>query len=204
MLLVVSGASGVGKSTVRTKAATALPDTFEAVELYHLDEPPAVPTLAWRQEVVELAAQRALELDKEGRHLLLCGDPVPAGEALAVPTAENLDIAVCLLHADKPSQLERIREREEPPEVQQLHSAFADWLLRHATDPTYLTEVVQTNGWDQMRWERWVGRPNDGAWAMTVIDTSPLSPEDVARQVIQWCHEAVAGKAPVFRAGWYR
>lgn len=189
---------------MRMKASAVLPDTFEAVELYHLDEPPAAPTLSWRQEVVELAAQRALELEEEGRHLLLCGDPVPAGEALAVPSAEDLDIAVCLLHADESSQLERIREREEPPEIQEMHARFADWLLTHATDPSYMTNVVQGEGWGQMRWDRWVGRPNDGAWAMTVIDTSQQSPEDVAKQVIQWCHDAVAGEAPVFRGGWFR
>jgi hypothetical protein len=37
-----------------------------------------------------------------------------------------------------------------------------------------------------------------------VIDTSRLAPVEVAQRVSAWCRDAVAGRAPVFRAGWFR
>lgn len=204
MLLVVSGASGVGKSTARIKVAAELGDEFEAVELYHLDQPPASPTMPWRQRTVETAVQRAIALDKEGRHLLLCGDPVPAGEVLAAPSADQIDVSVCLLDADETAQTERIREREEPPEVMQLHLMFAEWLRKHATDPSHRPHVLTHDSWDKMQWDRWMDRPDDGSWAMRVIDTSRRESDDVATQVLRWCRDSVAGQAPVFRAGWFR
>ncbi|MHA6623917.1 hypothetical protein ACU61A_00780 [Pseudonocardia sichuanensis] len=39
---------------------------------------------------------------------------------------------------------------------------------------------------------------------MTVVDTSRLLPEQVGAEVVDWCGRAVAGDAPVFRAGWFR
>lgn len=69
MLLLLSGASGAGKSSVR-----------EAIELRHLGAIPTTPDLEWRQRVAERAVLRAKALDEEGRHLLLAGDPVAPGE----------------------------------------------------------------------------------------------------------------------------
>ncbi|MGY4651081.1 hypothetical protein [Mycobacterium sp. URHB0021] len=36
-------------------------------------------------------------------------------------------------------------------------------------------------------------------WQITVIDSSPLSPADTSRLVLQWIRDAVSGRAPVFR-----
>jgi len=44
MLLLITGASGVGKSTVRELIAPNLTPLVESVELAHLSPVPAVPT----------------------------------------------------------------------------------------------------------------------------------------------------------------
>jgi hypothetical protein len=204
VLLLVSGASCVGKTTARQRAATILGEAFDAVELAHLAAIPPVPTVAWRQQTVEVAVQRAIALASEGRHLLFAGDPIPAGEVLAAPSADQVDIAACLLDADAASQNARLDARRDPPELRDLHLSFAAWMRRHATDPAHVPEAVTTGAWPEMRWERWVGAPVAAErWAMTVIDTSRRSPDDVGRAVADWAQSAVRGHAPVFRAGWH-
>ncbi|TQM15999.1 hypothetical protein [Pseudonocardia kunmingensis] len=209
MLLLVSGASGVGKTTARLHARHLferrhLDGAYETAELFTLGPIPAVPTVAWRQEQVEAAVRRAIALEAEGRHLLFAGDPVPVGEALAAPSADRIDIAACLLDVDEDAHLARLAKRNEPEELIPLHRGFATWLRAHATDPGHVPEAVTTDAWPEMRWGRWVGRAPGPEWAMTVVDTSRLLPEQVGAEVVDWCGRAVAGDAPVFRAGWFR
>ncbi|MEU4315901.1 hypothetical protein [Nocardia sp. NPDC024068] len=204
MLLLVSGASCVGKSTARVAAAPLLGDTVDTAELFTLGPIPAVPTIEWRQRQVEVAVRKAVELDRAGRHLLFAGDPVPAGEALAAPSADLIDIAVCLLDANEEALTARLRARRDPAELLPRHLTFAEWLRRHASDPTYVPEAVTTDAWPEMRWQRWVGRGDIAdRWAMSVIDTSALARHDVARELAAWCRAATAGEAPVFRKGWH-
>lgn len=204
MLLLVTGASGVGKSTARIGAAKLLDDSFEDVELWHLGPIPPVPTVVWRQQMAEEAVRRAVVLEKDGRHLLLAGDPVAAGEVLAAPSADRIDVAVCLLDADAKSQTARLRAMKQPEEWLPNNLGFADWMRIHAVDPSYVPEAITTNGWERMRWERWVGRPADDTWAMTVLDTSERDSAEVAEFVADWCRKAVRGRVPVFRAGWFQ
>jgi len=203
MLLLVTGASGVGKSTARIHAMRLLDASFEAVELAHLGPIPPVPTVRWRQQQAEVAVRRAIELEKESRHLLLAGDPIAAGEVLAAPSAEQVDVAVCLLDADARSQSARLDARQDPPEIRHLHHGFADWMRAHAADPSYVPEAVTNDSWESMVWDRWVGRPPGPEWAMTVIDTSTMAGEEVGSTVAEWCRRAVRGEVPVFRAGWH-
>jgi len=204
MLLLVSGASGVGKTTARLAAAPLLSKTVETAELFTLGPIPAVPTIAWRHQLVEVGVQKAIELDRVGQHLLFAGDPVPAGEVLAAPSADQIDIAVCLLDADESAQTARLQARRDPPELLSRHVQFADWMRRHATDPTHVPEAVTTDAWSGMCWQRWVGRDDlADRWMMSVIDTSALDVHDVARALVGWCHSALAGDAPVFRRGWH-
>jgi energy-coupling factor transporter ATP-binding protein EcfA2 len=100
MFLLITGASGVGKTTVRRLLAPALMPLVECVELTDLVPRPARITKVWRQQTAEVAVRRAIELQASDRHLLLAGDPVPAAEVVAAPSAPELDaIAVCLLDA---------------------------------------------------------------------------------------------------------
>ncbi len=204
MLLLVSGASGVGKTTARLHARTLLGDRYEDAELCTLGPIPEVPTSAWRQQQTEAAVRRAIELAEEGRHLLLAGDPIPAGEVLGAPSADRVDVAVCLLDADRESQSARLEARGDPPDLRERHHAYAAWLRAHATDPGHVPEAVTTDGWPEMRWDRWIHRSPGPKWQMTVIDTSARAPAEVGRAVAEWCRAAVAGEAPVFRAGWHR
>lgn len=203
MLLLVTGASGVGKTTARIHATKLLDSTFEAAELWHLGPIPAVPTVRWRQQQVDVAVRRATELAREGRHLLLAGDPIPAGEVLAAPSAGEVDVAVCLLDADARSQSARLDARNDPPELRHLHLGFADWMRVHAVDPSYVPEAVTTDSWEQMRWDRWVGRAPGPEWAMTVIDTTGVPAEQVGEEVADWCRRAVRGEVPIFSPGWH-
>lgn len=204
MLLLISGVSGVGKSTARLRLRERLGDRFESHELCTLGPVPDVPTVAWRQQQAEVAVRRTLELEAEGRHVLLAGDPVPAGEVLAAPSADRIDVAVCLLDVDEPSLHARLDGRADPPEWRHRHLAFADWLRRHATDPTHLPDVVTTDAWPEMVWDRWVGRSDlVDVWSMTVLDTSHRDPGDVADRLADWCQAALDGGVPVFRRGWH-
>ena len=87
MLLLVSGASGSGESTVRQRVAPMLGDGFEAAECHDFAAAPDPPTKAWRQWTAELAVRRAIGLQREGRSLLLSGDPIAPGEVVAARSA---------------------------------------------------------------------------------------------------------------------
>jgi hypothetical protein len=196
MFLLITGASGTGKSSARAAIAAELEPEVVCVELGDVVPIPAWPTLAWRQEATEAVVRLALEHQAEGRHLLLSGDPVAPGEVLAAPSADRLDwIRACLLHADPEAQEARLRGRGDPAALFPDHVAFAAWMRGHAEDPSHAPEVLTTSGWDQMRWERWIDRPaDDPGWNVTTIDTSPLTLEEVAAEVLAWTRASLRGE----------
>jgi hypothetical protein len=197
-LLLVTGASGVGKSTVRAVVAPELSPAVECVELLDLTPGPEAMTRVWRQQTAEAAVLRAIELQESGRHLLLAGDPVPAAEIVAAPSAPNLEaIAVCLLDATPEAQAARLAARGDPPALLVHHQAFAEWMRRQASDPLHMTHVVADGGWERMRWERLEQLTED--WSMHTIDTTHLSICEVADAVIDWCRGALAGDGPILR-----
>jgi energy-coupling factor transporter ATP-binding protein EcfA2 len=202
MFLLITGASGAGKSTVREAVAPALAPAVESVELRDLVSIPAFPTVAWRQRATEAAVRRALELQADGRHLLLSGDPVAAGEVLATPSAGALDgIAVCLLDISAPAQTERLVHRGDDRRLLPHHHAFAEWMRGHARDPRHMPHVLTTNGWEAMRWDRLsVAESTDGSWGTEVVDASTLSRDQVAAEVLAWCHRALNADAPILCA----
>ena len=63
-----------------------------------------------------------------------------------------------------------------------------------------MPHVLSTNGWDPMHWER-LGKldPSNGGWAVHVIDTSELSTDEVAEQVLTWCRRALEDQAAAMR-----
>ena len=201
MFLLVTGASGAGKSTARELIAGELAPLVECVELRHLAAMPALPTIDWRQRTAEAAVQRAVALQREGRHLLLAGDPVAAGEVCAAPSAGALDaIAVCLLDVDAEAQAARLARRGDDPRQFVHHQAFAAWTRAHARDPQHMRNVLSAGGWEEMRWQRLDHLdPATGDWAMHVIDGSERSETDVAHEVLTWCRRALAGRAPTIR-----
>lgn len=202
MFLLVTGASGAGKSTVRRLLADKLAPEVECVELAHVVSIPALPTKAWRQRATEAVVQRALTLQATGRHLLLAGDPVAAGEVIAAPSADELDaIAVCLLDVEPQVQAMRLERRGDDPRLLGDHQAFAAWMRAHARDPGHMPHVLSAGGWEAMRWERLSGLdPASGAWGMHVLDTSAHTTDTVADLLLAWCRRALRGQAPQIRA----
>jgi hypothetical protein len=202
MFLLVTGASGAGKSTVRREVERELSPEVECVELHDVVGAPAFPDIAWRQQATEAVVQLAVRLQAEGTHLLLSGDPVAAGEVLAAPSAGELHgIAVCLLDVSPDAQTARLAQRGDDPALLPHHHAFAEWMRGHANDPRHMPHVLSTNGWGAMRWERWTGiDPTNGNWGMEVLDTSELSPGQVAAEIVTWCRRALCGDAPVLYA----
>jgi hypothetical protein len=198
MLLLVTGASGVGKSTARAMVQPDLSPHVECVELLDLTPRPNIVSRAWRQQTVETAVRRAIELQASGRHLLMCGDPVPAVEVVAAPSATELDaIAVCLLDVAADAQSERLAARGDDPALLPHHQAFAEWMRRQATDPLHMPHVVSDGGWEPMRWERLQSLADD--WKMHVIDTTQMTKQDVAGALLDWCRRALASDAPALR-----
>jgi hypothetical protein len=201
VLLLLTGASGVGKTSARIAIMPELAPRVECLELSDLAPvSPTQMTRVWRQQTVEQAVRRAIELQPGGRHLLLAGDPVPAAELVAAPSSPELAaVAVCLLDADAESQAARLRARGDAAGLALLpdHQAFADWMRHQAADPLYMPHVVSEGGWDAMRWER-LERVTD-RWQMRVIDTSSVAKSEVAADVLRWCREVLAGTAPAFR-----
>ena len=198
VLLLISGASCAGKTSVRTAIAAALEPAVAAVELRHFGAVPDPPTLEWRQRMAEEAVLAALRLDDAGRHLLLAGDPVAPGEVLAAPSAPMVDIAVCLLDVRERAQRERLRRRGDPEELFGRHVAFADWMRRHARDPRHMPHVLSTDGWSEMRWSRLADMPTD-RWRISMIDGSDMTRAEANQAALQWVTDAIGGRAPAFR-----
>lgn len=203
MFFLVTGASGVGKSTVRRQLTKSFRDVLIAAELATLGHTSAelatlghAPawTLRWRHQMVERAVQRALEAQERGKHFLLCGDPVPPGELYAAPSADRLDgIAVCLLDASAQAQRERLLARGDDSALLPHHLAFAEWMRAHVLDHRHRPEVLLQDAWEEMRWERWMrddlARP---LWEASIIDTTDLRPSAVGAQVAAWIRTALS------------
>jgi NAD(P)-dependent dehydrogenase (short-subunit alcohol dehydrogenase family) len=186
MLLLVTGASGVGKSTARRLLADEVAPSVRVVELAQVVEIPARYDISWRQQSVEQVVQAALVEQEAGRHLLLAGDPVAPGEVLAAPSADRLEgFAACLLDCAPAEQERRLRARGDPPELLPSHLAFAEWMRGHARDPAHRLDVI-AGGWSQMRWERL-----PSSWEVAEIDTTGRSPAGVAAEVLAWCRDVL-------------
>lgn len=192
MFLLITGASGVGKSTVRQLVAAEFADVLEAAELAEVGGPPEW-SLRWRHQAVEQAVQRAIQAQQAGKHFLLCGDPVPPGEVYAAPSAGQLaHVAVCLLDVSPEAQQDRLLRRGDDPALIPHHIAFAAWMRQHIAKPRHHPEVITQSGWEQMRWERWLDDDDQvPAWNSTTIDTTDHSPSEVARLVRSWIQQQI-------------
>jgi hypothetical protein len=195
MFFLVTGASGVGKSTVRQLIEPEFARVLETAELAMLGDTPEW-NIAWRHRLVDQMVQHALTVERRGKHFLFCGDPVPPGEVWAAPSAHQLNhLAVCLLDASESAQTARLLARGEDPSLIPRHLAFADWMRHHVLDHTYRPQVITQNAWPGMCWERWVGSAaGQTPWTSHIIDTSEQSPAEVVHLVAQWLYSHI-GKA---------
>lgn len=200
MLLLITGASGVGKSSVRARIAAELAPAVRCVELRDIVPIPPLLDLAWRQRSTEEAVRLALELQGEGHHLLLAGDPVAPGEVLAAPSADRLEsVAACLLDCRPDVQRARLLARGDPQATLPDHVAFAAWMREHAADPGHMPEVLTANGWEEMRWDRWLEwERGDPRWRVETIDTSNREVDQVAVAALAWARASLRGETPAF------
>ncbi|GAB3465198.1 hypothetical protein AB1207_16795 [Kineococcus endophyticus] len=184
MLLLVTGASGQGKSTVRRAVAPRLADEgVECVEFSDLVAIPAAPDTAWRQRSAEEVVRHALTLERSGRHLLFAGDPLAPGEVVGAPSGPALGaFDVLLLDADEATQRTRLTGRGPVDGELVHHVAFATWFRGHVRDAGHRSEVLTAEGWDGLAAERLVGQP----WRAAVLDTTDLAPDAVADAVEAW------------------
>lgn len=187
MFFLVTGASGVGKSSVRKLIETELADQVAVCELGSLGITPQW-TLEWRHQMVEKVVQLAVQHQQSGKHFLLCGDPVPPGELYAAPSAKKLaGIQICLLDASPERQAERLTQRGDPADLIPHHIAFAEWMRHHAINHRHRPEVIINQGWDQMRWQLWnSAEVTTVPWNTHIIDTTNLKPIEVAHHVLSW------------------
>lgn len=192
MFFLITGASGVGKSTVRKLIEPEFAGLLEIAELGMLGSTPKWD-IEWRHRMVERAVLHALQAQRKGKHFVLCGDPVPPGEVWAAPSADRLDrLVVCLLDAGEKAQTARLRERGDDLKFIGHHVAFADWMRHHVVDHRHRPEVITRNAWPQMRWERWVNHVAvQPPWSSYIIETSELRSREVALLVAQWLRQHI-------------
>jgi hypothetical protein len=93
--------------------------------------------------------------------LLLAGQ-TPFGELLAAPSARLLEaISGCLIDSDDETRIARLRVRRpvwftrSAGDVED-YLNWAEWMRRHAVDPSCRTDVIRTQTADgELGWQRW-------------------------------------------------
>jgi len=198
MFFLLFGSSGSGKTFVLDPLRGRLPETA----IHDFDEigvPPGAD-LAWRHRANEAWVRRALGYQADGVDLVLAGQ-TPLGELLATPSADRLEgVRACLIDCDDATRASRLAARG--PEWfartggdLDAYLAWAEWMRRHAADPTWRQEVIrQADSPSELRWERWSGwSADDPRWRVRVVDTSRLPVEAVAEDLRAWIEEERSG-----------
>ncbi|MCA2219087.1 hypothetical protein [Jidongwangia harbinensis] len=192
MLLTIAGSSCSGKTTAARACAS-----IDGLVVHDFDEigVPSGADRQWRHRSTEEWIRRVLRYQSDGVDVLLTGQS-PLGEVLASPSATALTgIAACLLDVDDEVRLRRLDERDPgkwSPAEKRAFLGWARWLRGHAHDPRHLPEAI-TDGWEPMRWDRWIGWTGaDPRWAVRVIDTTGRTREQTAADIRHWVADARA------------
>ena len=187
MLFLLFGATAAGKTFVLKPLQDRVPD----LAIHDFDEigVPAGADTIWRQRANEQWVRRALDYQTKGTDLLLAGQ-TPFGELLATPSASLLEaISACLIDCDDDTRLARLRARgtEWSAHLQE-HLDWAEWMRRHASDPTWRPDVIRNEATeDEMRWPRWSDwTPGDPRWRVRVIDTARQPVDQLASELAEW------------------
>lgn len=196
MLYFVSGATASGKSTVTRAVAERFPDLIQFEE----DRRPS-RTTDERRANLELWLRDALELERDGKDVIL-GSHSPLGELLAAASAPELEgIAPCLLDVHDFVRTERWDRRgvsEEWPMTID-HFCWAAFHRLHARDPQYDQRVLLEQPGAARSWERWTHwTASDPRWTVPIFDTSSLDFAATVDLVGSWV-ESVARTGPALR-----
>lgn len=193
MIYFVTGASGSGKSACVEPIARLLPqakvhDFFEicATSTYFANWD--TRAIEKRQRATEFWLQQAAANRKDGLDTIICGGVV-LGEILACPSApEPAEIKVCLLDCYDVIRIDRVLGRGHSTyEASQETLCWAGWLRLHSVDPQWRQDVIKSEGAPEMEWSRWDNwRRDDPRWQTWRLDTTDLSLEEVAKQLVSW------------------
>ncbi|WP_054940525.1 AAA family ATPase [Paenibacillus ihuae] len=158
-LFIITGASGVGKTTVMHELRRILPD-FVVFSTDHDNFGTTADKLEY-QDRYNLLLHFANAVAKSGRGTIICGTFM-TWDAEKCDTYDNFsEICFINLHCDDETRRERLQSREDKAlwteDMLKQHEQFAQWLLDHA-DTDYNPP-------------------------MPIIDTSSTSPAQVAEQI---------------------
>jgi hypothetical protein len=206
VLFKLTGSACSGKNTLAA-GCSGIAD----LAVHDFDEVgvPSNADACWRQRALEDWIQRALGYQRDGRSLLLTGQS-PLGEVLACPSAPLLDgIAVCLIDVDDHERLARLELRDGDRWDECAKLAFlgwAQWHREHAVDPRARPGVITEQGWEQMRWDRWLDwSRDDPRWSTSVISSSRRPVGEVVCDLENWIHHTQrlleTGELPL-ASGW--
>jgi hypothetical protein len=221
MLFLLFGSSASGKTTAMHDALPLVRDA-EGHDFDELEPPPAAD-LSWRHRAYGSWVARALELERDGIDLVLCGQ-TPLGELLATPDATRLEaISACLIDCDDATRASRLdgrgaewfartagdlQETYSWPDWVNRHLMWADWLRKHAQDPGHMPHVIHSPETEsEMRWERWsTWTAGDPRWRVEVVDTTANTREMAASALARWIEQERAlrdsGEHPLARGRW--
>lgn len=181
MLYIITGASGSGKTACLPYLKEQLPD-YEVVDFDDIGVP-ANADKTWRQESTEKWLGRYLAQDKP---MVICGQMV-IGEIISCPSFSKIDgIKVCLLDCSDLERVKRLKERGTYGANQDTLN-WSAWLRMHHVDPTWEQHVIKEGAWEGLDFSK---LESTKSWNRIVddactIDTSDMSIEQVAKQIVQ-------------------
>src|SRR5713101_2643512 len=139
MLLLVTGASGSGKSACLPGLRQVLPD----IEWHDFDEVgvPASCTSEWCQRTTEHWLAEAIRHEQRRLSMSVVGGAI-LGEVLACPSAPEVkSIHVALLDCHDWTRIDRLRKRGTHGATQDMLN-WAAWQRMHAIDPQWRPDVI--------------------------------------------------------------
>jgi hypothetical protein len=192
VLFLLFGSSAAGKSyalnelRMRGIADLAIHD-FDEIGV------PVGADTAWRHGANETWLRRGLDYQAQGVDLLLAGQ-TPLGEVLAAQSAPRFEaISACLIDCGDKVREARLRARgtdwfERIGGSLQDYLSWADWMRRHASDPTWMPEVIRASDpTAEMQWNRWSSwEAGDPRWRVLTVDTTALPVERVVDELLEW------------------
>lgn len=190
MLILMSGSSGAGKTTIGPRVATLVDDL-----VFHDIDEPGGPQGSDRVDVLDGWIRRAVALERDGLDMLLATQS-PFGELLACPNADQIDaLAGCCLDCRDTVRARRIKDRGRPY-ADILGMDIMCWAVfhrMHAADPQWEQRVICKGAYPERHWHRWIEwTTDDPRWAVPTFDTSDQTPDQVAAIVAAWIVTAKA------------
>ena len=200
VLFLLFGSSGAGKTYALNELRMR---GIADLAIHEFDETgvPAEADTAWRHDRNEAWLRRGLDYQAEGVDLLLAGQ-TPFGEVLAAKSGPQFEaISACLIDCSDTVREARLRTRgtdwfERAGGSMQDYLNWADWMRHHATDPTWMPEVIRPeNSTAEMQWHRWSAwEAGDPRWRVHAVDTTTLPVERVADELVKWIEEERAAR----------